>query len=80
MGAVPGALKRPGLGHLLPLDVGVPPIDEGYVPDAEGVLSSGCVEGVCAIGGRVSGGGATGVLGAFSLLSCAGHSSRLMLL
>ena len=77
MGAVPGALKRPGLGHLLPLGVGVPPIDEAYVPDVEGVRSSGCVEGVCAIGGRVSVGG---VLGGFSVVACGGYSSCLMLL
>lgn len=77
MGAVPGAPKRPGLGHLLPLGVGVPPIDEAYVPEVEGVRSSGCAEGVCAIGGRVS---TVGVAGGFSLLSCAGYSKRLMFL
>lgn len=80
MGAVPGALNRPGLGHLLPLGVGVPPIDEAYVHDVEGVRSSGCVEGVDAIGGRASAGSATGVLGGFSVLACGGYSSSLMLL
>ena len=79
MGAVPAGFRRPGLGDLLPLGVGVPPIDEAYVPDAEGVrtCSNGCVEGVCAIGGRLRVGG---VLGGFSVLSSTGSSSRLILL
>ena len=48
MGVVPAGPKRPGLGLLLPLGVGVPPIDEAYVPDAEGVRTcrNGSVEGV----------------------------------
>jgi hypothetical protein len=77
VGAVPGAPRRPGLGHLLPLGVSVPPIDEAYVPEVEGVRSSGCVEGVCAIGGRVS---VDRVAGGFSLLSSVGYSTRLMFL
>lgn len=77
MGAVAAGAKIPGLGHLLPLGNGVPPIDGVYVPDVEGVRSKGCVEGVCAIGGRVTVGGVPGV---FSLLISVGYSSRLILL